>query len=283
MSVHTCRAKQSAVWTPAESAAATRHGRPHMSHDPRTEPRAAAIEQLESFCLSTYAARTFVALVEIGTGTAKRVSEVAEVPRTRVYDAVDELHDRGLAKIKQTSPRQFTAVSVETACRRLDNETADRLSVLTTALGELEPTAAHTEQQGVWTITDSEAITERVVAFVSAADDEIIYVANDSLLSESLAESLAAAADRGVAVTVGGFSADRTDQLRETIPTLSETDRPEAADVSRLLVVDGSKTLVSIVQSNPGGERAIWSVGDANSLVVVLRSLFGLEAYPSSS
>ena len=75
-----------------------------METDPVDEPRSAAIEQLERFGLSTYAARTFVALVMLGTGTAKDVSRVSEVPRTRVYDAIEELQGVGLVDVQQASP-----------------------------------------------------------------------------------------------------------------------------------------------------------------------------------
>jgi len=64
-----------------------------MNNDPPDDPQSAAIEQLERFGMSAYAARTFVALASLGT--ARDVSQVSEVPRTRVYDAIDELQDRG--------------------------------------------------------------------------------------------------------------------------------------------------------------------------------------------
>ena len=66
-----------------------------MSGNTSDQARAIAVEQLKALGLSTYAARTFVALVSLGEGTAPDVSEVADVPRTRVYDAADELRDRG--------------------------------------------------------------------------------------------------------------------------------------------------------------------------------------------
>ena len=62
-----------------------------MSTDSIEDPQSAAVEQLERFGLSTYAVRTFVAVARLGSGTARDVSQVSEVPRTRVYDAIDEL------------------------------------------------------------------------------------------------------------------------------------------------------------------------------------------------
>jgi len=109
-----------------------------MSADPTEDPQAVAVEQLERFGLSTYAARTFVALSSLGTGTARDVSEVSEVPRTRVYDAIDELHDRGLVDIQNSSPRQFWAISAETASRTFKHDLQYRTETLQTALSELE-------------------------------------------------------------------------------------------------------------------------------------------------
>jgi len=71
-----------------------------MSPDSSENSRAVAVEQLTALGLSTYAARTFVALVSLGKGTAQDVSEIADVPRTRVYDAVEELRERGLVDVQ---------------------------------------------------------------------------------------------------------------------------------------------------------------------------------------
>lgn len=64
-----------------------------MCNDRSDDARSAAIEQLEALGCSTYAARTYVALVELGEGTAQEVSTVADVPRTRVYNAAAELRE----------------------------------------------------------------------------------------------------------------------------------------------------------------------------------------------
>lgn len=58
-----------------------------MDSDPDSvdDPRSAATEQPDEFGSNAYAARTFVALVSLGTDTARDVSRVSEV-----HDATDE-------------------------------------------------------------------------------------------------------------------------------------------------------------------------------------------------
>jgi len=255
-----------------------------MSPDPRSNPQTVAIEQLEAFRLSTYAARTFVALSTLGSATAKEVSDVADVPRTRVYDAVDELRERELVDIRQSSPRQFVAVSAETTRRRLEADADRRLSLLSTALAELEADDG-TPLDEIRQLDGQSAILDRLVSFVTAADDEITYLAGDDYLSASLVETLAAAADRGVSVRIGGLSADRRQKVTEQIPTVGSvpTNGESPSVVTRLLVVDGSNTLVGFQRRNPtGDEQALWSTGEANSLKLLVGSIIGLDASPES-
>jgi sugar-specific transcriptional regulator TrmB len=186
--------------------------------DPVETPRTAAIEQLEEFGLSTYAARTFVALVGLGTGTAKDVSQVSEVPRTRVYDAVDELYGQGLVDVQQSSPKQFWAISADTTSRKFEREMDYRTSVLRTALDELEPTQHSEEQRGVWTVDAQAAITDRVLEFVNEADDEIVYMTVEEVLTEEIIDALKAAAQRGVSITLGGVSTEVQERIRDEIP-----------------------------------------------------------------
>jgi len=254
-----------------------------MTHDPHSQPRTAAIAQLEWFNLSTYAARTFVALYALGAATAREVSEAVEVPRTRVYDAVDELNDRGLVHIRELSPKQFIPVSAETLGRYLETDASNRLSVLTTALGELDPADGQVEQRSIRTTDEQGVIVDRILRFVDRADKKIVYLTTDGYCSASLVGQLSVAEDRGVSVSVGGISADRRADIREEIPSITN---PKALSlppmVCRLLIVDGDKILVSAQRdSDTESETAIWAVGETNGLVEVLSLLFGLDIEPT--
>ena len=255
-----------------------------MSSDPTESPETTAVEQLEHFGLSTYAARTFVALASLGTGTARDVSQVSDVPRTRVYDAVDELHDHGLVDVQQSSPKQFWAISAETASRSFENELRFRAEMLRTALSELEPVDRRAEQRGVWTVDGQAAITERVREFFESAEEEIVYMTVEDLLTEDLIERLGEAADRGVTIKLAGVSEDVQDRIQDTIPDATMFDSLwvwSDTSAGRLMMVDGRKTLVSALvngkdtsPSDPRSETAIWGEGETNSLVVVLKAIF---------
>lgn len=255
-----------------------------MTDAPPDDPPAAAIDQLEELGLSAYAARTFVALVSLGTGTATDVSEIAAVPRTRVYDAVDELQALGLVDVRESSPKEFWPVSADTTTRTFERRLDRRLSALDAALDALEPVERQEEQRGVWTVDGEAAVTDRVTGFIEGAEEEIVYMTVADLLTDPILESLAAAAERGVKVTLGGVSPDVRDRIEAAVPGVETfeslwvwSDTP----AGRLLMVDGRQTLVSVLVNGteapptaPREETAIWGAGETNSLVVVLRAIF---------
>ncbi|WP_123537846.1 TrmB family transcriptional regulator [Halosimplex salinum] len=252
-----------------------------MTHDGTESPRSVAIEQLTEFGLSTYAARTFVALVSLGGGTAQEVSDVADVPRTRVYDAVAELQERGLVDERQSTPKQFWPVSGETGGRHFERYYRHRVARLTDALADLESPSRADKQRGVWTVTGRETVTDRLLEFVDGASDEVVLMTVEDLLTDELVDRLAAASDRGVSIKLAGISDSVADGLRERLPDAELFESIwvwSETPAGRLLMVDQDKTLVSVLVENGDqqarDETAIWGSGEANSLVVVLRAMF---------
>ncbi|MFB6191828.1 MAG: TrmB family transcriptional regulator [Haloarculaceae archaeon] len=255
-----------------------------MSDDPTEQARSTAVEQLKVLGLSTYAARTFVALVSFGEGTAQDVSEVADVPRTRVYDAAEELRERGLVDVKQSDPKRFWAISTETTARQFRQEYDHRVTALTAALDTLESPTGTTEQRGVWTVTGRDTVTERVVDFISTAADEVVYMTVSEVLTDEVVESLATASGRGVSIRLAEMSETAERRLDGAVPGAELFDSIwdwSDTPAGRLLMVDREKTLVSVLvpgdgehPPQPRDETAIWGAGSRNSLVVVLRALF---------
>jgi sugar-specific transcriptional regulator TrmB len=83
------------------------------------EHREEAIDVLQELGLKEYEAKCFVGLTRLSTGTAKQLSEITDVPRTRVYDAIRVLEAQGLVEIQHSSPQQFRAVPLEEATETL--------------------------------------------------------------------------------------------------------------------------------------------------------------------
>jgi sugar-specific transcriptional regulator TrmB len=251
-----------------------------MVDDATERVEAEAVDCLEELGFTEYEAYTFVHLLRLGVGTAKDVSELGEVPRTRVYEAAESLHEAGLIGVQYTTPRKYSAVSRETAVRKLDLERQNVITELDELLDRLEPTEGTTEEFGVWTVTGRDAVASRLLEFVEEAEETVVYMTVDDLLTEAHVDRLAAADERGVDLYFGGISADVEARITDRVPSATRFEtlwKWSEEGAGSLLVVDERTALVSVVlDEGPGSaeEVAIWGSGERNSLVVMLRAIF---------
>ncbi|WP_458185805.1 TrmB family transcriptional regulator [Haladaptatus sp. NG-WS-4] len=235
------------------------------------------VELLSELGLTEYEARTFVALLQLGEGTAKDVSDVSDVPRTRVYDAVEQLHDRGLVDVQYGSPQKFWAVSRDTSVRKFQRRYEGNIEHLSDLLSELETVerGSH-EQPGVWTVTGRESVEDRIREFLDEATAEVVCICTDERLTDDIVEKLIELNDAGVDLHLGGVSTNLRERVDADALDATVFHSPwkwSETAVSRLLMVDGETTLVSVKVDSSDAETAIWGTGEKNSLVVVLKAI----------
>lgn len=236
---------------------------------------------LKEFGFNEYEAYTFVYLLRLGSGTAKDIANVDDVPQTRVYDAVDTLHEAGLVDVQYTSPKQFRPVSRETAIRKLELQREKKLTELRELFDQLDPAEPHPEEFGVWTVVDREAVARRIIEFIDDAEDQIVYMTVEELLSDDHLTALAAAEERGVDIHIGNTSEEVQTRIQDHVPSANSLETMwgwHEEGAGSLLITDKRTALVSVLvdgdETGPIEETAIWGTGEQNSLVVVLRAIF---------
>ena len=239
------------------------------------------VSRLKTLGLSEYEAETLVILTRLGTATAKDIARMDDVPRTRVYDAMETLHERGLVDIQHSTPRKFTVVSRETIVRKFNVDRENTITEIAELFADLGPAEPQEEQAGVWTVTGHEAVAQRVFEFIDEADEQLIYMTVDELLTDEHLDHLAAAEEREVDIYLAGVSEAVRASIVDAVPstTLFETLWQWAeTSAGSLLIVDEQTALVSVRTHGNRAEEleetAIWGTGQRNSLVVVLRAIF---------
>ena len=245
-----------------------------------------AIEVLQQLGLREYEARCFVGLSRLQTGTAKQLSEMTEVPRTRVYDAVRVLEAQGLVELHHSSPQQFRAVPLDEATETLRDQYEDRVEQLHDALDTVEIVEQNDETpvQQVWAMSGRDAIENRADQLIEEASGEIVLVVGDeSLLTEDLVASLNDV-DDGVDLLIGALTKSLHDRIQTAVPDATtfvsglewlhgeDASKDETA-IGRLLLVDRSTILVSSIMPGSREEQAIFGEGFGNGLVVIARRL----------
>ena len=251
-----------------------------------------AIEILQQLGLKEYEARCFVGLTRLSTGTAKKLSNVTDVPRTRIYDAIRVLEAQGLVEIQHSSPQKFRAVSLEEATATLCDKYEDRVERFQDALEPIDIVEEdESSVQEVWAMDGQNAIENRTEQLIEGASDEIVLVIGDeSLLTGNLVETLNGAED-DVELLIGTLTPSLRETVQAAVPAAttfvsglewlhSEHDSEGDTAIGRLLLVDRGAILVSSIMPESKKEQAIFGEGFGNGLVVIARRLMAEGLVP---
>ncbi|MFB6204734.1 MAG: TrmB family transcriptional regulator [Candidatus Nanohaloarchaea archaeon] len=93
------------------------------------------LDALEDIGLNMYERKIYAALLGRGVSTAGELSEMTNVPRSRAYDVLESLADKGFAVIKSSKPMEYVAIPPGQA---IDNIKKQHQKDLEEKLGKLE-------------------------------------------------------------------------------------------------------------------------------------------------
>jgi sugar-specific transcriptional regulator TrmB len=105
------------------------------------------LDTLKSIGLNLYERKIFVALLAKGVASAAEVSEIASVPRSRSYDVLQSLAEKGFVLVQPSKPIKYVALAPADALERTKqilrknfDEATDRIDRLTNSpiLSELD-------------------------------------------------------------------------------------------------------------------------------------------------
>lgn len=234
---------------------------------------AEAVSAFERLGLTSYEAKVFIALQRLGSGTARDVARVADVPRSQVYSVAESLEGRGLLDVQQSSPIQYRPVGVEeareTLWTRFETEQERAFDYVE---GVREESDSEERQEDIWTVRGSDRINDRVFDVLSGATERVVFgVRSTDQLTREIGGVLEELAAEGVEVAVISRSAAVRDRVEEfdgvaTVPPAD--DRADDEVSGRIVIVDDDSVLLSVVDAD-GGETAIWSAGSLFASVLI--------------
>lgn len=232
-----------------------------------------AIEAFSRLGLTSYEAKVFIALHTLGSGTAREVAEVADVPRSQVYSVAESLETRGLLEVGQSTPIRYRPVDLEeareTLRERFEREGDRAFEYVETVR---EERAGEEAQEDIWTIRGRNRVDDRVVDVLSAADERIVFGTRlPELVTDGIERSLEDRAAAGVGVSAVSRSAtvrERLGDLEGVSAYTPSEHRAEDDRSGRIAIVDDDTILLSVVDDD-GEETAIWSGGSRFASVLI--------------
>jgi len=181
-------------------------------------------------------------------------------------------------------------VGITEAVQTLQKKYDNRIETLQSYLEEAESRESETDNQlqEVWSLTGHAAIELRMLDLINEAESEIaLLVVDENVLSETLFDSLDAAANRDLSIILGGKTETITERLGTELPNLRvfetslnwligpQTDHEVA--ISRILLIDRETLLIGSYYPESNNtktkEQAVFATGLENGVVVLLRRL----------
>jgi len=173
------------------------------------------MEYLRQVGLTTYESQAYLALLSKRLMTAEEISEKTSVPITRVYGTLEQLMQKGFAKVVLGRPKRFHAVSPEQAKREYvtqlrENFESDLLTIdetLRHLQRQIEPIYVESHLQVkaeelLEPLADLRAMEKRTTDYINGAREEVLI--STALFSwlPKVKAPLRAAVRRGVKVKV---------------------------------------------------------------------------------
>lgn len=231
--------------------------------DEGTALRSAAVRNLTALGLSEYAARTLVALTRISGGSAREVSDASSVPRTRVYDAMDELAERGFARVRESRPKTFEPESPQRIRRAFYREYVYREALAEWGLRSLAP--ADDESRRDVAVTTGDAVARHFHEAIADAGERLTYVTVGEEPTDDVLAAIDDATVRGVTVRVVAVGGVDPDLVRERLPGASVLTVPYTTPPvggSRFLTADESVAMLSTAVDADDGPTAVGLVSE---------------------
>ncbi len=162
----------------------------------------AAVDRLVSLGFTSYEAKVYASLVSLGVGSVSEIHRNSRVPRTKVYETLDELIRQGAVELQAGRPALYRAVRPKVLVKRLTEDFVESAEEVGDILERSYQDARPIESDLAWTVRGSLAIRKKLAEIVSSAKVNVrmieTYPPSNMLAVSGLLKTLK---QRGVEVT----------------------------------------------------------------------------------
>jgi len=255
------------------------------------------MDALRGIGLNLYERRLWVALLARGTSTAGELSGIASVPRSRTYDVLQSLAERGFVVVQSAKPLKYVAIPPEEALEKAKTRLEEDIKLMIERVTDLRESPVMKELTDIFThgmkVVSPEDMTgalrgkytlqQQLGSMFKDAGKQIAIVTTPEGLVELTTNHLDAlkkASERGVNIKIATSSKEKTGDAIKTLSGIAEVRAVEEKDLDlagRFCVIDDKQFVLSLTDSKVHStqDMALWSKSE-HAAGNVLSPLFKL-------
>jgi sugar-specific transcriptional regulator TrmB len=245
------------------------------------------LDALRTIGLNKYERNLWAALLSRGASTAGELSDISNVPRSRCYDVLETLADRGFVIIQPGKPMKYVAVPPREALERAKKKIMEEAQELVEKIERLKKSESIKELETVYKtslkVTKLEDLTgalkgryamlQQIESMFKKARKSIKLITTAEGLKE-LAENhlqlIKKASDAGVVIKIAAPITKSTTEIAHALAKYAQIRNIENVEhveriLGRAFIVDGQEFLIGLTddtKTHPTQDVAFWSQSD---------------------
>ncbi len=246
------------------------------------------VDHLVRLGLSEYEAKAYVAIVAVGEGTVREISAQSGVPRSRAYDVLERLADKGLVEVGGSSPRSYRANDPLIASNQLMEEIRRSNDEIQRELGEIGRKADNRDTP-IWTVKGDWAIDHKVAEVVDSAEREVAVLCFNNRTIVRYARLFSDSSTRKRVTLVVSQYVDNFNGLlgdvkvmRLGLPAGYPFDIDGALTEKGFVTTDGRYCIEMLVRSDGDVSILLTREGDARRAIVIIGTILNFFSREST-
>ncbi len=234
------------------------------------------LDALKSIGLNLYERKIFVALLAKGVATAAEVSEIAGVPRSRSYDVLESLAEKGFVMVQPSKPIKYVALAPKEALDRTKENLEKKHREMVERIEKLKNSPVIEELESIYsqglslvqpteitgTLKGRYVIDRQLKQAFKNAKNYINIITTEQGLNDLYSKHLRAlrkAARNGVKIRI--IAPFRNNAVAQALSEIAELKNVDSSP-GRLFMVDGSDMLMALTDDSSVHETqdvALWA------------------------
>lgn len=207
------------------------------------------VEKLKQFGFNSYEAKVYIALLKKYPATGYEISQMADIPQPRAYDALKSLEAESIVFSTKEKPQRYTPISSKELTQRFKRKINSTIDYLEKKL----PNVKEDYNEPINAITGYENIIGKIKEIIQNAKDSL-YIELWTADYKQIENELSDAYDRGVDIKIVGYGNLHT--MYGTVYTHDGAAEIEHATGSRMiyLLADNMEAVLGRIE-----KQVVWT------------------------